>query len=392
MVSPFVIFFLYPICTDMILYTGLKMDIHGEAPDTVYADCICANCDTPAAHKFNSTVGHSHDFQPCPYCKIFLVDSTRSKSTWLRSSGIMMLICPRCCGKGWLDPSQVCIHIQESCDTKSTGCDLPGQWHLMGSIQFNLRLTSIIQDHVGLHAQHISHCMLPMYAYTLPNAQLGLIAHFFMHVIFKFYMLSGMGGANSPKQCFENIINSIQWPSHVTQLPKNISNTLISPSYIYWANFSAQQKSIIQEGWWVVPLTQSNPCHSLVGVARWEWQYPSWWTSYPLEYQGSIHPGNCHATYAATLKMCAGFHILASWAISMACGQVGQDFLDQYCLALKQLGNHTMIDHHLSCHYLKFIKGFGPVYGWWLYVFEWFNGMLEKVKLNGMMVGIWNWL
>jgi hypothetical protein len=91
-----------------------------------------------------------------------------------------------------------------------------GQWHLMGSIEFNLRLASIIQDHVGLHAQHISWCMLPMYPYTLPNAQLGLIAHFFVHVIFKFYMLSGMGGANSPKQHFENIINSIRWLSHVT--------------------------------------------------------------------------------------------------------------------------------------------------------------------------------
>lgn len=34
-------------------------------------------------------------------------------------------------------------------------------------------------------------------------------------------------------------------------------------------------------------------------------------------------------------------------------------------------------------HYLKFIKLFGPVYGWWLFAFERFNGMLEKVKHNG---------
>ena len=34
-------------------------------------------------------------------------------------------------------------------------------------------------------------------------------------------------------------------------------------------------------------------------------------------------------------------------------------------------------------HYHKFIKLFGPIYGWWLFAFERFNGMLEKVKLNG---------
>ncbi|KAG6883507.1 hypothetical protein C0992_008597, partial [Termitomyces sp. T32_za158] len=41
------------------------------------------------------------------------------------------------------------------------------------------------------------------------------------------------------------------------------------------------------------------------------------------------------------------------------------------------------INHHLSRHYLKFIRLFGPIYGWWLFAFERFNGMLEKVKHNG---------
>jgi len=29
------------------------------------------------------------------------------------------------------------------------------------------------------------------------------------------------------------------------------------------------------------------------------------------------------------------------------------------------------------------IKLYGPVYGWWLFAFERFNGMLEKVNHNG---------
>ena len=95
------------------------------------------------------------------------------------------------------------------------------------------------------------------------------------------------------------------------------------------------------------------------------------------------HSRNYRSLYSALLKLCAGVRILASRMISMAQARIGQDFLQQYCSALKLLGIHTTINHHLSMHYLKFIKLFGPVYGWWLFAFERFNGMLEKVKHNG---------
>jgi hypothetical protein len=67
----------------------------------------------------------------------------------------------------------------------------------------------------------------------------------------------------------------------------------------------------------------------------------------------------------------------------MAQARVGQDFITQYCRALKSLGIHTTINHHLAMHYVKFIKLFGPVYGWWLFAFERFNGMLKRVNHNG---------
>lgn len=47
------------------------------------------------------------------------------------------------------------------------------------------------------------------------------------------------------------------------------------------------------------------------------------------------------------------------------------------------LGVHLVINHHMSIHYVEMIKLFGPVYGWWLFAFERFNGMLERVKTNG---------
>lgn len=54
------------------------------------------------------------------------------------------------------------------------------------------------------------------------NIFLGLIAHFFMKVLFAAHMFPGTGGANSSQQRFEDLINSVRWPSHITRLPKNV--------------------------------------------------------------------------------------------------------------------------------------------------------------------------
>jgi hypothetical protein len=50
------------------------------------------------------------------------------------------------------------------------------------------------------------------------------------------------------------------------------------------------------------------------------------------------------------------------------------------CLELKI---HLTINHHASMHIADMIKAFGPVYSWWLFAFERFNGMLERVNHNG---------
>ncbi|KIK66837.1 hypothetical protein GYMLUDRAFT_157357, partial [Collybiopsis luxurians FD-317 M1] len=40
-------------------------------------------------------------------------------------------------------------------------------------------------------------------------------------------------------------------------------------------------------------------------------------------------------------------------------------------------------DHKSPPHFPAMIKVYGPVYDWWLFAFEQFNGMLKKVKSNG---------
>lgn len=57
----------------------------------------------------------------------------------------------------------------------------------------------------------------------------GIICHLFMKVLFASHMFSGIGGANSAKQRFEDLVNAVKWPSHVTRLPKNVDEFLPCP-------------------------------------------------------------------------------------------------------------------------------------------------------------------
>ncbi|KAF5384411.1 hypothetical protein D9615_003304 [Tricholomella constricta] len=199
------------------------------------------------------------------------------------------------------------------------------------------------------------------------NVFLGLICHFYMEVLFRSYMFSGAGGNNSQKKRFEQVINSIEWPSHITRLPKNLGENqslkkadewrvliAITPVILWWTWRDANDQ--LPPGEPPVPPNAANPPQ---------------------------HQRTYQAIYAASLKLATGVRVLASRTISMNQAKLGQEFLTQYNQAIKRLGVHTTINHHLSTHYLKFIKLFGPVYGWWLFAFERFNGMLEKVKHNG---------
>lgn len=95
------------------------------------------------------------------------------------------------------------------------------------------------------------------------------------------------------------------------------------------------------------------------------------------------HSRNQRDLYGAILLLCAGVRMLASRSISMAQARTGQAFLCEYSKALLRLHVHLVPNHHMSVHYAKMIKCFGPVYSWWLFAFERFNGMLKRVNTNG---------
>lgn len=63
-------------------------------------------------------------------------------------------------------------------------------------------------------------CLLPPYLRNVSFA--GVVAYLFTRILFAAHLFPGAGGPQSSKQKFEDAINSIKWPSHVTRLPKNV--------------------------------------------------------------------------------------------------------------------------------------------------------------------------
>ncbi|KAG2055668.1 hypothetical protein BDR06DRAFT_989036 [Suillus hirtellus] len=327
----------------MELKNGVKMDVYGEEGLVdVFADNEALACNMPASHKCNGTAGHSHDFHPCAFCDIDIIK----------------------------------INTPEGYNNSWTAKD---DYHMLRQSFYSkdatpARQEAILRDHgVRFSILNVIPGWLPSRKSALDFMHcifLGIISHLFMHVLFGGYMLLGMGGINSPKRQFEDIINAVRWPSHVTRLPKNVLLIFIQ--------------------------------HQLV-ILWWAWrdandEIPDTKPPLPPNTVAPDFSRNCRSLYQAILFLCTGVRILTSRTISMAQARTGQSFLAHYCLECLQLRIPLTINHQALMHTADMIKKFGPVYAWWLFAFEWFNGMLECVHHNGHDGGqieltlLWNWV
>jgi len=103
----------------------------------------------------------------------------------------------------------------------------------------------------------------------------------------------------------------------------------------------------------------------------------------PNESITTAHSRKRKTLYDIILLLCAGVRLLSTKNITMSQARAGQTYLANYCQRLLLLGVKLTVNHHLAMHFASMIKLYGPVYSWWLFAFERFNGMLEKVKHNG---------
>ncbi|KAI0044241.1 hypothetical protein FA95DRAFT_1497378 [Auriscalpium vulgare] len=337
---------LEPVARDVCeLKRGVTMEMYDDddtmiVEEVVKADVVCTNCDTPAARKVSGTAGHSADIHPCPWCHCVLLDVNRPAG--YREEGFI-----------YRDDYDMLKQKFYSRDARAprqhTILTMHGvRWAIFDAIPGWRPSRQTALDFM--------HCIY-----------LGVVAFFFTRVLFAAHMLPGAGGRRSPKQRFEDIINSIRWPSHVTRLPKNLGENQSLKKADEWRRLLTVAPVILWYSWKDDrdDIPDTEPPVSANEVIT------------------TTHSRRRKSLYDTMLLLCAGVRLLSTKRISMAQAKAGQVYLSTYCQRLLLLGVTLTINHHLAMHFARMIKIFGPVYAWWLFAFERFNGMLEKVNLNG---------
>ncbi|KAJ3508326.1 hypothetical protein NLJ89_g5817 [Agrocybe chaxingu] len=332
---------LEPMAEELIqLKSGIEMDIHDDDTQSVYADCMLDNCDSPAARKFSGTAGHSADLHPCPYCHFVLIDLNKPD----------------------MFPPHICIKKDDQFLLKQA---------FRSRTAARARQNQILRDHgIRWSVMNVIPNWEPSSKTALDfmhNIFLGVIGHFYTQVLFAAHMFSGIGGHDSSKQRLQDFINKFRWPSHITRLPKNLGENQSLKKADEWRRLLTITPVLL---WYTWRNSLDDIPNSAPPIA-------------PNEKITKTHSRNRLKLYEASLLLCTGVRLLATRTITLRQARTGQDFLAQFCLALLALGVALVINHHLSMHFYEMIYAFGPIYAWWLFAFERFNGMMERVNHNG---------
>ncbi|KAJ3512148.1 hypothetical protein NMY22_g15420 [Coprinellus aureogranulatus] len=200
---------------------------------------------------------------------------------------------------------------------------------------------------------------------------LGVVDWLYQRILFAAHMFPGDGGDNSPKQRFIAAMNSIQWPGHITRFPKNFGDNQNLKKADEWQHLLTITPVLL----WLAWRTDQDTIPD---------------TEPPVAPNENITTTHCRrplALYNVILLLCTAIRLLSTKTITMAQAMTGQAYFAQYCLGMLALGVLLSPNHHLAMHLVTMIKLFGLVYAWWLFPFERFNGMLEKVNLNGQSRG-----
>ena len=70
--------------------------------------------------------------------------------------------------------------------------------------------------------------------------------------------------------------------------------------------------------------------------------------------------------------------------------QIGDELLVKFCRTVEDLYGSSMItpNMHLHCHLCECILDFGPVYGFWCFSFERYNGILGALHVNNHQIKV----
>lgn len=82
--------------------------------------------------------------------------------------------------------------------------------------------------------------------------------------------------------------------------------------------------------------------------------------------------------------------ILCSTVISTSQVKIADDLLLKFCRSVEDLYGSSKVtpNMHLHCHLCECILDFGPVYGFWCFSFERFNGILGALHVNNHQIEV----
>ncbi|TEB20556.1 hypothetical protein FA13DRAFT_1644436 [Coprinellus micaceus] len=332
-------------CDAAQLKNGVPMKVWNEdetelVDEKVYGDFICNNCDVPGARKISGFAGHSALVHPCPWCRCTLDEV--NEPLGYQPEGLVMRHDSEALKQKYLSKSA-------SEGRQKRILDLYGvQWSALDYLPGWRPCKQTALDFM--------HCIF-----------LGVVAWLFTRVLFAAHLFPGAGGEQSAKKRFERAINSIQWPTHITHLPKNLGENQSLKKADEWCRLLTVTPVVLWLSW-------KDPDNTIPDTEP---------AVMPNEIIETEHSCKRYSLYQAILFLCAGVRLLSTKAISMAQAAAGQTYLQNYFTRMLALNVQLSINHHLAMHFAPMIKLFGPVYGWWLFAFERFNGMLKKVKHNG---------
>ncbi|CDO73340.1 hypothetical protein BN946_scf185008.g103 [Trametes cinnabarina] len=198
------------------------------------------------------------------------------------------------------------------------------------------------------------------------NFYLGITKNLFMDFLADGYLLN-----KKMWDLFDDVLGTIKWPSGIGRLPTNLGENHSLPKADQWRRWLNIQCTMLWLCW------RDDSDH----IPR---------TAPPIPANTKQDPGfirNLREIYEVFIYASVAERFLARENISMDDVHCGHHYLRRCCQEMLCLGVHLVPNHHLAMHYPEIFRLFGPVYAWWLYAQERYNGEQEKVKHNGKSGG-----
>lgn len=190
---------------------------------------------------------------------------------------------------------------------------------------------------------------------------------------------------------FEETVNAISFPSHAGRLPTSVRarvllSTLLRSLIIAYTSQIGSNPSLKKADelrtWSVIApavlyaVWKDHDDRLPTNAAK----IPAQTKSIPA-WKANRNP---EAIFSLIMRLSAALRILALRAISMDEVEAACEDIRQYCRLRLVYGIPLTISHHLAAaHYPEFFERYGPAYAHWLFPFESFNGVIERMKTNG---------